>query len=114
MEVIRKLDSEKLQWAKMFTDLESSTDHHNATLIKHRRELDELLSEDVLDESTSNVDDSLVLKLKLFRDLGITFDSDKTKALIQSRTTGSNELYTLRLDENYSDYFISNYIWDKL
>lgn len=115
-ELIHKLDKEKFALAKNINELEASNNHNSASLSKLRKELEDSLEEDVLDTTTSDIDDSTLLKLKVFRSLGISFDGDKpenhTKALIQS--TSNNSLYTLSLDKQYGSYFISNYIWDKL
>lgn len=97
-------------------DLESSNDYNIAHLNKLKKELEDISEEDILDTTTSDIEDSVLLKLKVFRSLGVSFDGTKpenhTKALIQSSSTIN--LYTLSLDKQYSNYFISNYIWDKL
>lgn len=116
VDLIHQLDREKFALAKAINELESTNDHNSAGLLKLKRELEELIDEDVLDTATSDVEDSTLLKLKVFRSLGVSFDGDRpethTKALIQSST--QNNLYTLSLDKQYSNFFISNYIWDKM
>lgn len=115
-ELIHQLDREKFALAKAINELESSNDHNSATLVKLSNELENLVEEDVLDTATSDVEDSTLLKLKVFRSLGVSFDGDRpenhTKALIQSST--HDNIYTLSLDKQYSNFFISNYIWEKI
>lgn len=116
VDLIHQLDREKFALAKAINELEASNDHNSAGLLKLKHELEELMEEDVLDTATSDVEDSTLLKLKVFRSLGVSFDGDRpeahTKALIQSSTY--NNLYTLSLDKQYSNFFISNFIWDKM
>lgn len=54
-----------------------------------------------------------ILKLKLYRSLGVILDTDNNQALIRQ---GNDEfkLDVLPLEDDLSDYFKTKYIWDRL
>lgn len=52
-----------------------------------------------------------ILKLKLFRSLGVILDSANKQVFIEGN---DNKIDVLSLDEDYSDYFKTKYIWDKI
>ncbi|EDO19612.1 hypothetical protein Kpol_1018p151, partial [Vanderwaltozyma polyspora DSM 70294] len=54
---------------------------------------------------------SNLLKLKLYRSLGVIVDSENNQVLIHLQ---NGEFDVLPLDNNLSGYFLTKYIWDKL
>lgn len=112
-----KLERQKFSIAKSINELESIYESNISTLDKLKEELTRLESEDVVVSAGALVEDSTILRLKLYRSLGISFDGDRvdnvSKALIQSSST--NNVQVFQLDKNnYSNYFVSNYLWEKL
>ncbi|CAN6665147.1 hypothetical protein TRVA0_036S01266 [Trichomonascus vanleenenianus] len=111
-----KLEREKFALAKNINDLESSYASNLAILEKLKDELEQLNSEDTVESAGVYVEDATVLRLKLYRSLGISFDGESvenpTKALIQS--TSTNNVHVFPLDKNYSEQFVANFLWEKL
>lgn len=72
------------------------------------------ISNSSLDKSNPNVinDRARIIKMKLFDSLGLKVDLEKAQITILNKST--NRLISLKIDDNYSDYFISNYIWDNM
>lgn len=54
-----------------------------------------------------------ILKLKLYRSLGVILDTDNNQALIRQGNDES-KLDVLPLEDDLSDYFKTKYIWDRL
>ncbi len=78
-------------------------------------ELEKLELEDVMDAAQPVITDSALLKLRLYRSLGVTFEGDDPEHLkILVRSADKESVHTLQHDNNYSDYFVANYIWDSL
>lgn len=109
------LEKQKFNLAKQINLLESSNNINSTKLAQLNQELEAILDLDVLQTSTADIQDSTVLKLNVYKSLGITFDGDSPdshkKVLIHSHQ--SNNIHTLLLTD-YKPYFVSNYIWDKL
>lgn len=59
-----------------------------------------------LDENTN------LIKLKLYQSLGLKFNQDTREVLILNKSKNSVSL--LKIDDTYSEYFISNFIWDNI
>lgn len=110
---ISKLEGDKFSLAKKISDLESEYHSNLATLDALEKELEEVDQQDAEDQVTTTIDNATLLKLKFYRSLGVNLDSDDMnsveKVLVKSRT-GVHELKL----ENYSDSFISNFIWDRI
>ena len=51
-----------------------------------------------------------ILKLKLFRSLGVILDEKKQQVFIE----GNDKLDVLMLNEGYSEYFKTKYIWERI
>lgn len=111
-----QLEREKFALAKSINDLEADYASNLATLEKLKDELEELNNQHVDDEARVYVEDPTILRLKLYRSLGISYEGDSAedakKALVRSTTT--NNIHVVPLDQGYSDHFVANYIWDKL
>lgn len=73
-----------------------------------------LAEDNLLNNEVNENFDSVVLKLKLFKTMGIVIDtkSDPNKLVIYSKK--QDAVNVLTVDDNYSNYFITNYVWDAL
>ncbi|KAK6464263.1 Spc24 subunit of Ndc80-domain-containing protein [Scheffersomyces coipomensis] len=144
-----ELDDLKVLIAKNLNDLESSINSLKLNKNNLTKELNELklkLSNvfDDNDKSSQNNEsqelleqDSSILQINLFRNLGVrieTFDNtdlddsnidnsqQSTSSSSQSRSIDhiiihnkeSNLTNVLKVEPQYSDYFISNYVWERL
>lgn len=113
-----RLEREKFSLAKSINDLESDYASNYATLEKLKDELELLNNQDVVETVSPYVEDSTVLKLKLYRSLGIWFEGEDenientNKALVQS--TDTNNVHMIHLDQKYSNHFVANYLWERL
>lgn len=115
---VHELEREKMRLARAINDLEETLNATQAANAKLNAELEavELESQRPMESAAEN-ESSAVLRLKLYRSLGVSFDADKpenyTKCMIRSNT--SSNVSTLDLNvKDYSGFFITNYIWDKL
>jgi kinetochore protein Spc24 len=59
-----------------------------------------------IDENTN------LVKLKLYQSLGARYDNDTREVLVLNKK--QNTVSSLKLNDSYSDFFISNYIWDSI
>lgn len=112
-----ELDNLKVSLAKQLTDVESSLNQMNMAKITMARRREELASQK--DQAlASNVADnfnSSSMKISLYKSLGVhveDFDTANDQIIMFDKAT--NLTSVLRVDEKYSDYFISNYIWERL
>lgn len=114
--VLQDLTNEAEELAKEINEAEAANDANETTMQQLMEELEQLSAKDVLETSLGKeVKDSTVLKLNLYKSLGIAFDGDspETHKRVMVHSEESNQIHTLDL-ENYSSFFVSNYIWDKL
>ncbi|KAF5210864.1 kinetochore-associated Ndc80 complex subunit spc24 [Clavispora lusitaniae] len=112
-----ELDNLKVSLAKQLTELESAINHMSMKKISMSRRRDELASEreQALAANIASNLNSSSMKISLYKSLGVhveDFDGESDKIIIFDRGTDSTSV--LPVDEKYSDYFISNYIWDRL
>ena len=85
--------------------------------ISMSRRRDELASEreQALAANIASNLNSSSMKISLYKSLGVhveDFDGESDKIIIFDR--GTDLTSVLPVDEKYLDYFISNYIWDRL
>lgn len=142
LEEINLLNNLKFKLAKNYLDLENEINDLSQEYKKKMGELGELKNLNILSKEVSNNPDSNVLKLKIYKNLGLIiqtqlkmdegidpeaessfvsklnedYNTDRVHNLIitNSRT---NITTSLQIDEKnckLSDYFITNYIWDNL
>jgi kinetochore protein Spc24 len=113
-----RLEREKFSLAKSINDLESDYASNYATLEKLKDEQEYLNNQDVEETVSPYVEDSTILKLKLYRSLGIWFEGEDeniestNKALVQS--TQTSNVHMIHLDQKYSNHFVANYLWERL
>lgn len=119
-----ELDNLKVSLAKNLNDLESSINSFNLSknnILKQidlsTAKLDQLISSNL----TLNSQDSKVLKINLFKNLGISIEnfqedestsSENDLVIIYNKKTDLTSI--LKIEAKYSNFFISNYIWDRL
>lgn len=97
-----QLNSLKLSYnenLKKLDQLESQLEDLNSTFLKNSDALDSLES-------------SNIIKLKLFQSTGLKYDPETKEIVILNKK--QNTITPLKLDDNYTEYFISNFIWDNL
>ncbi|KAG5519894.1 hypothetical protein PMAC_000171 [Pneumocystis sp. 'macacae'] len=112
--VILAMDREKFSLAKNINELELSINTLDATYSRLKEELEQLESEDVMDETERMTDDSTLLRLKIYRMLGIDLVEDDaggyTKAIIRNKN--NSDVHAVSIEPRYSHFFYSNYLWD--
>ncbi|ANZ76489.1 BA75_04038T0 [Komagataella pastoris] len=113
---IEELEHEKFKLAKSITDLEMNMNHLQNSISSLTQNLNELEEQEkaVISNDLQENYDSTVLRLKLFKSMGLIIDTskDKDQIIIYNKDKGVSDI--LSVEENYSDFFVSNYVWDNL
>jgi len=69
-----------------------------------------------LAESSAEPDEvsekSKLIKLRLYESLGLKLDSGSKEILVLNKQ--ENKTSVLKVDDSYSEYFISNYVWNNI
>ncbi|KAF1940523.1 Spc24-domain-containing protein [Clathrospora elynae] len=112
---ILRLDTEKFKIAKQASDLEIEGERLQSDLARLQGVAAELGEEGVeggMEVKTG--EDATVLKLKLYRTLGIDVEADPTtgqynKAIIRNATKG--DVHVVNIDPKFSRHFYTNYFW---
>lgn len=111
------LDNEKVALAKQLTEIESSINQMNMAKIKATRRREEVndLREQALALNVANNYNGTSMKISLFKKFGVHIEEKEGGSdRIVIFDHGSNLTNVLEVDDKYLDYFISNYIWDRL
>ncbi|KAH7084242.1 Spc24 subunit of Ndc80-domain-containing protein [Paraphoma chrysanthemicola] len=112
---ILRLDTEKFKIAKQASDLEIEGERLQSELGRLGSVAGELEDEGVEGGvETRPGEDATVLKLKLYRTLGIDVEADKTtgeynKAVIRNAAKG--DVHVVNIDPKFSRHFYTNYFW---
>ncbi|KAF1952320.1 kinetochore-Ndc80 subunit Spc24 [Byssothecium circinans] len=112
---ILRLDTEKFKTAKQASDLEMEGERLEAELARLGGVLGELETEGVEGgERERGAEDATVLKLKVYRTLGIDVEADSTtgqynKAVIRNAAKG--DVHVVNIDPKFSRHFYTNYFW---
>lgn len=112
-----ELDNLKMSLAKRLTDLESAINQMNmvkANLTRHSDEL-EHQKEQALTTNIANNYNSNSMRISLYKSLGVhieELEDGNDRIMVFGREKKLTSV--LQVDEKYLDYFICNYIWDKL
>ncbi|KAL8682464.1 MAG: hypothetical protein Q9186_001507 [Xanthomendoza sp. 1 TL-2023] len=117
---IVELDTQKFRVAKAASDLEIDGERLEQELdnLKGRLQQLELQSHEGDDTTKAKreLEDPTVLKLKVYRSLGIDVDPDKAgtynKATI--RNTQQGDVHVVNIDANFSRFFYANYFWQTM
>lgn len=113
-----EIDNLKLSLAKKLNDLESHLNSLNITKNNLTNKQEELISENekLIDKNLLNNFDSKIMKINLFKNLGISIENanlnENDKIVIYNKLSDLTSILTV--DDKYSDYFITNYIWERL
>ncbi|KFA69740.1 hypothetical protein S40285_09097 [Stachybotrys chlorohalonatus IBT 40285] len=120
---IAHLDTAKFRTAKAASDAETDAERlalQAADLAARLQELD-LQGVDGGDEAAARrrdpVDDEVLLRLKVYRSLGIDIERDEkdgewNKAVIRNDRKG--DVHVVNMDKKFSRYFYANYFWQTL
>ncbi|OAL03105.1 Spc24-domain-containing protein [Phaeosphaeriaceae sp. SRC1lsM3a] len=112
---ILRLDTEKFKIAKQASDLEIEGERLAAELGRLGNVAGELEEEGVEGGVVERPgEDATVLKLKLYRTLGIDVEADKTtgeynKAVVRNAAKG--DVHVVQIDPKFSRHFYTNYFW---
>ncbi|KAL8726470.1 MAG: hypothetical protein Q9166_006701 [cf. Caloplaca sp. 2 TL-2023] len=117
---IVELDTQKFRVAKAASDLEVEGERLEQELDSLKRRLQQLelqgVEGDGAMKAKRETEDSTVLKLKVYRSLGIEVHPDNTgtynKAII--RNTRKGDVHVVNVDKKFSRYFYANYFWQGL
>ncbi|KAI1448185.1 Spc24 subunit of Ndc80-domain-containing protein [Annulohypoxylon stygium] len=120
---ISRLDTQKFRIAKAVSDLEMEAERlssQQADLAARLQEL-ELQGLDGSPDDAANrrdpVDDEVLLRLKVYRSLGIDLerdekDGDFSRAIVRNDRKG--DVHVINMDKKFSRYFYANYFWQTL
>lgn len=94
---------------KRLDELETELSKLNDKFISHTA----ILQVDSNSTDSKVVDENAnLIKLKLYQSLGLKFNQETREVLILNKS--KNNVSLLKIDDTYSEYFISNYIWDSI
>lgn len=120
---IAQLDSQKFRIAKAASDLEMDTERLASQAADLQARLTELELQGVEgsapgeDGAGSSVEDEVLLRLKVYRSLGIEVERDGkegefSRAVVRSDRKG--DVHVVNLDKKFSRFFYANYFWQTL
>ena len=132
---IARLDTQKFRTAKAASDLEMEAGRLAQQRADLAARLEELEIQGVEGESSSAndiVDDEILLRLKVYRSLGIDLERDEkaagagagadaasasgsgefSKAVVRNDRRG--DVHVINLDKKFSRFFYANYFWQTL
>lgn len=117
-----ELDNLKLSLAKNLNDLESQINSMNITKkdLMEKYELVKMKNDNLINDNILKNPDSKAIKINIYKNLGIeiesgdegTSENNQDKVIIYNKETNLSSI--LNIDDKYSEYFITNYIWDRL
>ncbi|KAG5997084.1 kinetochore-associated Ndc80 complex subunit spc24 [Claviceps lovelessii] len=118
---IATLDTRKFRTAKAASDAETEAERlaqQAADLTARLQELDlQGVEGDEAARRRDVVDDEVLLRLKVYRSLGIEIERDDrdgewTRAVV--RNDGKGDVHVVNMDKKFSRYFYANYFWQTL
>ncbi|PFH56168.1 hypothetical protein XA68_16956 [Ophiocordyceps unilateralis] len=121
---IATLDTRKFRTAKAASDAESETERLAAVAADLVARLQELDLQGVDDTGAVDarrrrdpVDDEVLLRLKIYRSLGIDIERDEkegdwSRAVIRNDRKG--DVHVVNMDKKFSRFFYANYFWQTL
>lgn len=117
-----ELDNLKLSLAKNLNDLESQINSMNITKkdLMEKYELVKMKNDNLINDNILKNPDSKAIKINIYKNLGVEIESGgegetenkQDKVIIYNKETNLSSI--LNIDDKYSEYFITNYIWDRL
>lgn len=121
---IARLDTQKFRVAKGVSDLEMETERLQAQAADLSARLQELELQGVDGGdfatgtgSSGGVEDEVLLRLKVYRSLGIDIERDGkegefSRAVVRNDRKG--DVHVINIDRKFSRYFYANYFWQTL
>ncbi|KAI0380078.1 Spc24-domain-containing protein [Hypomontagnella monticulosa] len=120
---ISRLDTQKFRIAKAASDLEMEAERlssQQADLAARLQELELQGLEGSPDEAAKRrdpVDDEVLLRLKVYRSLGIDLERDEkdgefSRAIVRNDRKG--DVHVINMDKKFSRFFYANYFWQTL
>ena len=122
---IARLDTQKFRVAKGVSDLEMETERLQAQAADLSARLQELELQGVDGGdfgttgtgSSGGVEDEVLLRLKVYRSLGIDIERDGkegefSRAVVRNDRKG--DVHVVNIDRKFSRYFYANYFWQTL
>ncbi|KAL4941255.1 putative kinetochore protein spc24 [Aspergillus oleicola] len=115
-----ELDTKKFRIAKAASELEIESERLESELEMLKERLADLEAQGVEGDETTRrereADDAILLRLKIYRALGIDIEPDEagnfTKAVIRNSRKG--DVHVVNLDPKFSRFFYSNYFWSTM
>ncbi|KAA8644158.1 hypothetical protein EYZ11_008481 [Aspergillus tanneri] len=117
---IVELDTKKFRIAKAATELEIESERLESELEMLKERLADLEAQGLEgDEATRRereADDATILRLKIYRSLGVDIEADEAgnfnKAVIRNSRKG--DVHVVKIDPKFSRFFYSNYLWSTM
>lgn len=118
---IARLDNQKFRTAKAAADAEVEAERLAQQAADLNARLQELELQGVEGDEAARrrdaVDDEVLLRLKVYRSLGIDIERDErdgewTKAVVRNDRKG--DVHVVNIDKKFSRYFYANYFWSTL
>lgn len=118
---IATLDTRKFRTAKAASDAEMEAERLALQAADLSARLQELDLQGVEGDDNARrrdaVDDEVLLRLKVYRSLGIDIERDEkdgewTRAVV--RNDGRGDVHVVNMDKKFSRYFYANYFWQTL
>ncbi|KAH6895242.1 kinetochore protein spc24 [Thelonectria olida] len=118
---IARLDTVKFRTAKAASDAENEAERLAQQAADLAARLQELELQGVEGDAAARrrdpVDDEVLLRLKVYRSLGIDLERDEkdgewTKAIVRNDRKG--DVHVVNMDKKFSRYFYANYFWQTL
>ncbi|RDW90362.1 putative kinetochore protein spc24 [Aspergillus mulundensis] len=115
-----ELDTKKFRIAKAASELEIESERLEGELEMLKERLADLEAQGLEGDETTRrereADDAILLRLKIYRALGIDIEPDEvgnfTKAVIRNSRKG--DVHVVNLDPKFSRFFYSNYFWSTM
>lgn len=118
---IASLDTQKFRTAKAASDAEVETERLAQQAADLNARLQELELQGVEGDEAARrrdaVDDEVLLRLKVYRSLGIDIERDEHegewgRAVVRNDRKG--DVHVVNIDKKFSRYFYANYFWNTL
>ncbi|GAM34724.1 hypothetical protein TCE0_015r02482 [Talaromyces pinophilus] len=117
---ILELDAQKFRIAKAASDLEIESERLEGDLEMLKERLAELEAQGLEGDETvrreREADDATILRLKVYRSLGIDVEADDAgnynKAIIRNSRKG--DVHVVNIDPKFSRFFYANYFWQTM
>lgn len=118
---IARLDTKKFRTAKAASDAEMEAERLAQQAADLNARLQELELQGVEGDEAARrrdaVDDEVLLRLKVYRSLGIDIERDErdgewSKAVVRNDRKG--DVHVVNMDKKFSRYFYANYFWSTL